>query len=106
MSDQEFRKADGGKARYDLLPPHALDEIAHVLAYGADKYGADNWRAGAAWSRYFAAAMRHLWAYWRGENLDDETKRHHLAHAACCVLFLLECARCDIGTDDRPRGKT
>lgn len=97
----EFQKHDAGKARYDLIPPCALDEIAQVLAVGADKYGADNWRAGAAWSRYFAAAMRHLWAYWRGEDLDAETGRHHLAHAACCVLFLLESARLKIGTDDR-----
>lgn len=101
MSD--FRKNDAGKARYDLIPAVALDEVAQVLAIGAMKYGADNWRRGADWSRYFAAAMRHLWAWWRGDDLDPETGRHHLAHAACCVLFLLESARLRIGTDDRPR---
>ena len=96
-----FQKHDQGKARFDLLPPVALEEIAHVFGHGAEKYGADNWRFGAAWSRYFAAAMRHLWAYWRGEDLDPETGRHHLAHAACCALILLACARGKIGTDDR-----
>lgn len=101
MAEPAFRKADAGKARYDLIPAGPLEEIAHVFGHGAEKYGADNWRLGAAWSRYFAAAMRHLWAYWRGEDLDAETGRHHLAHAACCVLILLACARGKIGTDDR-----
>lgn len=97
----EFNKFDAGKARYDLIPAFALEEIAHVLAHGASKYGDDNWRNDPEWSRYFAASMRHMWAYWAGEDLDPESKRHHLAHAACCILFLLECACSDIGTDDR-----
>lgn len=98
---EQFQKHDQGKARYDLIPAAALDEVAQVLTIGAEKYGADNWRRGAAWSRYFSAAMRHLWAYWRGEDLDPETGRHHLAHAACCVLIMLASARARIGTDDR-----
>jgi hypothetical protein len=85
------RKDDRGKARYDLVPPHALDAIARVLEIGARKYAPDNWRfvEGRRW-RYFAAAMRHMWAWQRGEAVDPETGEHHLAHAACCVLFLLD----------------
>lgn len=31
-------KYDGGKQRYDLIPPSALDEVARVYTYGATKY--------------------------------------------------------------------
>ena len=85
------RKDDAGKARYDLVPPYALEVIAKVLDYGASKYGAENWRkVENRRMRYFSAALRHLWAWRRGEHIDAESKLPHLAHAACCVLFLLE----------------
>ena len=85
------RKDDAEKPRYDLVPALALDEIVVVLTHGAAKYGDFNWReVPHLRRRYFAAAMRHIWTWWRGERNDPDTDRHHLAHAACCVLFLLE----------------
>jgi hypothetical protein len=39
--------------------------------------------------RYFAALMRHLTAWWDGERADPESGLHHLAHAGCCLLFLI-----------------
>ena len=85
------RKDDSSKPRYDLLPAEALHAVVLVLTYGAEKYGDENWRlVPNSRSRYFAAALRHLWSWWRSEALDPDTKLPHLAHAACCVLFLLE----------------
>lgn len=99
----EGRKDDEGKLRFDLLPVDALAEVTDVFTEGASKYGDRNWEAGMRWGRVFSAAMRHLWAFWWGEELDAETGRHHLAHAACCVLFLLAYAlRGNVGVDDRP----
>lgn len=89
------------KTRFDLVPFAAVGEIAAVLAYGADKYGAHNWSRGTAWSRYFAALCRHLFAWWRGEDCDPESGHSHLAHAGCCLLFLLEYQRHGWGDDDR-----
>lgn len=85
-------KFDQGKARYDLLPFKALEEVVLVLTFGANKYKADGWREVENWhSRYFAAALRHLVAYFlKQEKRDPESGLHHLAHAACCVLFMLE----------------
>jgi hypothetical protein len=83
----EGRKDDQGKAPWHLLPPDALNEIALVLAFGAKKYGDRNWERGMAWSRPFSALMRHMWAWWRGEDFDHETGMSHLAHAGCCILF-------------------
>lgn len=83
-------KFDKDKLRWDLVPFIALIEMVKVLTAGAQKYGDDNWKyVKHAKHRYFAALMRHLSAWWIGEREDSETKLHHLAHAGCCVLFLL-----------------
>lgn len=84
------RKDDAGKAPWHLIPWEALRDVALVLDFGAKKYGEDNWRkVPDARKRYFAAAHRHLVTWWLGETHDPETGLPHLAHAACCVLFLL-----------------
>ncbi len=85
------RKDDAGKLRYTLLPIGALTSIVRVLEFGARKYGADNWRMvddGAG--RYTEALLRHIMAYLEGERLDPESGLPHLAHAGCCILFILE----------------
>jgi|TARA_R110000751_G_scaffold64145_3_gene131861 hypothetical protein len=99
-----FVKSDDSKSRYDLLPPELLEETAQVLTFGAQKYSAHNWAQGASWSRYFSAMMRHMWAWWRGEDNDPETGYSHLAHAACCLGFLMAYQRRSIGKDDRLKG--
>ena len=89
--DQPGRKFDTGKAEYGLIPPHALNELAMVLTMGAKKYDRDNWRhVPDAERRYFDAMERHIWAWKRGEVIDPESGRNHLAHAACCLFFLYE----------------
>jgi len=98
----EGNKFDGGKLPWHLLPPDALEEITRVLQFGANKYGDRNWEQGMAWHRPFSALMRHMWAWWRGEDTDPETGITHLAHAGCCILFLLAYEKRGVGTDDRP----
>lgn len=101
----EGRKDDGGKARYDLLPPELMEGVARVLTFGADKYGERNWEQGMRWGRPFAALMRHMWAWWRGQGRDPETGMSHLWHAACCLAFLIAYEERREGTDDRPEKK-
>ncbi len=84
------RKNDAGKRQWRLLPWAAVDQIVGVLTEGARKYAPDNWRKVPDWrGRYFDAALRHLAAWQRGEANDPEWGYSHLAHAGCCVLFLL-----------------
>lgn len=84
------RKLDDGKARWDLMPWRALSQIQSVLDYGANKYAQHNWKkVPNARERYFSAAMRHLVAWWSGASVDPESGHSHLAHAGCCILFLL-----------------
>jgi len=92
------------KTRFDLVPWDSVGDIADVLQSGAAKYGAHNWCRGAHWSRYFSALCRHIFAWWRGEDRDRETGKSHLAHAGCCLLFLMEYQRNSWGTDDRFTG--
>lgn len=85
------RKFDTGKPEYGLIPPNALHELVVVLTVGAQKYDRDNWKkVPESKRRYFDALQRHLWAWKRGEKLDPETLRPHLAHAMCCLFFLYE----------------
>jgi len=99
--NESGKKYDQGKTRYDLLPPELLEETAKILTFGADKYGPRNWEKGFDWSRPYAALQRHLWAWWSGEDTDPETGESHLAHAACCVAFLITFEQRDVGHDDR-----
>lgn len=84
-------KYDAGKPILGAIPPNAELAVGRVLAFGAQKYARDNWRwVEDARTRYMDAALRHLNAVRRGESQDSESGEHHLAHAACCVLFMLE----------------
>ena len=97
-----FVKHDAEKVRAGLLPAEALLEIAKVLTFGAKKYSAHNWRKGTQWSRYYDATLRHLLAWSAREKADPETGLSHLAHAGCCILFLLTHELLELGEDDRP----
>jgi len=96
------KKFDQDKLRWDLFPAESIEPIIQVLMFGAEKYDAYNWTKGIAYSRLFAALMRHMWAWWRGETNDSETGLNHLAHAGCCLLFLLSYTQNQPEFDDRP----
>ena len=96
-------KHDEHKVPMHLLPPELLAGTAAVLDFGARKYSERNWELGMAWHRPFSALMRHMWAWWRGEDLDPETGMSHLWHASCCIAFLMAYEQRKIGTDDRPK---
>jgi hypothetical protein len=83
-------KYDGSKLRYSLIPLDALQETVKVLEFGAKKYAPDNWKyVDDAQARYWDAAMRHIVAYKLEDKTDSETGLSHLAHAICCLLFLI-----------------
>lgn len=85
------QKFDTGKPLIGAIPPHAELAVARVMTFGAQKYARDNWRKiDDIPTRYMDAALRHLNAVRRGETVDPESGEHHLAHAACCILFMLD----------------
>lgn len=98
----EGTKYDESKVRTDLLPTNPLMDIAKVLTFGARKYNDRNWEKGIAWNRVYGALQRHLFAWWNGQDLDPETGLSHLAHAGCCIVFLLEFEKTHRELDNRP----
>jgi hypothetical protein len=84
-------KHDQDKPRFDLIPPRAEEMLARVLTFGANKYAPGNWQhVPDAENRYIAAALRHINAQRIGEHSDPETGLPHLAHAMCCLAFVIE----------------
>lgn len=81
-------KYDDGKVPMDLLDPLALEGLAKVLQFGAEKYASHNWRGGLSYSRLIAAALRHIFAILRGERIDSESGLPHVDHLGCCWMFL------------------
>ena len=79
-----------GKARWDLLPWDLVEQTVDVLTFGADKYAPEAWRQETKSDDYFAALMRHIVAYRKGEVIDPESGKTHLAHAMCNLIFIHE----------------
>ncbi len=97
-------KHDDGKPMLALLPFEALEAVGRVMTFGAKKYAANNWRGGFAWTRLVSSSLRHIFSWVKGEDLDPESGESHLAHAACCILFLLTFVLTKTGEDDRYKG--
>lgn len=71
------------KARFDLLPARAVEEVARVLQLGATKYGEDNWR-GLSVDEIHNHTIYHAVRFNRSRDLED------LANTACRALMALE----------------
>lgn len=84
-------KFDQGKLDWSLIPIDSVEEILKVLEFGKVKYDSWNWAKGEGfkYSRVFNSTIRHLFAWFRGEDKDPESGLSHLAHAGCNILFLL-----------------
>lgn len=110
VSEGEVRvvnpKTGGAKGRkpqrLDLVPWEPINRISEVYAFGASKYDDHNWRKGYEWSLSFAALMRHMGAFWEGEDVDPESGLPHVAHAGFHVLTLLAFMEEHGNLDDRP----
>jgi hypothetical protein len=102
-NDNEGTKHDEEKPRTDLLPIDPMMDIAEILTFGAKKYSDRNWEKGIKWSRVYGALLRHMFAWWKGQDLDPETGKSHLAHAGCCIMFLLQYSKHNKEFDDRPK---
>lgn len=84
------RKDDQGKLRWDLLPLDVVEKLVEIYEFGANKYGENNWRTiENGYKRCRAALFRHLTAYDKGERVDPESGKSHLAHAAWNALSMV-----------------
>lgn len=68
----------------------AIGKVAEAMTFGADKYGAHNYRLGMDHGRLFSACMRHVVAVLGGDDMDNDSGLAHLAHAGASLLMLLD----------------
>jgi len=91
----------GGKSGVDQIPPEILLELGSIYTYGERKYARSNWKKGNNWSEFYGSALRHLFAFWSGEEFDPESGKPHLAHALWNITTLRYFQRHELGTDNR-----
>ena len=82
------KKFDGDKPRISLIPAEAIEEMAKAFTYGANKYGAHNFKNGIAYSRLIDAALRHILAITKSEFIDSESSNSHVGHAMASLAML------------------
>jgi hypothetical protein len=86
----DHHKKDAGKLMWDLLPIESIEAIVRVMTFGARKYRPKGWQeVPDATNRYYAALMRHLCAWRKGETIDPESKMPHLWHALTNLTFMV-----------------
>jgi hypothetical protein len=90
-----------GKTQVREIDPDFILGIGDVLTASRTKYSEGNWMKETKFSTPYESCMRHLQKFWNGEELDEETKRHHLLHAATNLMFLYYHTDSGKGIDDR-----
>lgn len=91
------------KAPFSTMSAPVLAEVGLAMLEGARKYGRHNYRvSGVRYSVYYDAALRHLMAWWEGEDIDPDSGLHHLVKAIACLLVMRDSIRIGNAVDDRP----
>lgn len=91
----------------DKLPLHLWPSTATAmgclgLLEGALKYGRSNFRAiGVRSSIYIDACMRHLFAWFEGEDNARDSGLPHMAHALACLAIIVDAQAAGKLNDDR-----
>ena len=91
------------KAPLHCIPCGPLFELGLAMLEGARKYGSHNYRVvGVRASVYYDAALRHLGAYWEGEEIDPDSGLPHIVKAIACLVVLRDSQLMGNCKDDRP----
>lgn len=91
------------KPPMSTVPCPVLFEIGAAMLEGAAKYRRHNYRvSGVRMSVYYDAALRHLMAWWEGEDIDPESGLHHVSKAIAGLVVLRDAMMNDMVSDDRP----
>jgi len=86
------------------IPPVAILHLGKAMDNGERKYARFNWRDNAVTtSVYYDAMLRHLLAFWDGEDQAEDSGCHHLGHVMACCAILLDAAENGTLNDDRRR---
>lgn len=91
------------KPPFSTVPAPVLFELGLAMMEGAMKYGRHNYRdSGVRMSTYYDATMRHMTAWWEGEDIDPESGLSHLVKAMACMAVIRDAEMLKMVNDDRP----
>ena len=91
------------KVPFSTVSAPVIAEIGLAMLEGARKYGRHNYRAvGVRGSVYYDALMRHLTAWWEGEDVDEDSGLSHITKALACLVVLRDSMLMENWVDDRP----
>lgn len=92
------------KPPLSTVPMPVLYEVALGMLEGHLKgYRRHNYRiAGVRMSTYYDAILRHITAWWEGQDIDPESGLPHIVKAICCMVVLRDAEMLGKVTDDRP----
>jgi len=93
------------KTPFSTISMAVFAEVGVAMLEGALKYGRHNYRSiGVRTSVYVDATMRHVTAYWEGEDIDPDSKISHLTKAISSLMVLRDAEIRHKVYDDRPVG--
>lgn len=91
------------KAPMSTVSAPVMAEVGVAMLEGACKYGRHNYRAvGVQSAVYYDATMRHLMAWWEGEDVDPDSGLSHVTKAIASLVVLRDAMLRGMLTDDRP----
>lgn len=86
-----------------VMSSQVMGEVALGMLEGALKYGRHNYRAvGVRASVYGDAALRHVAAWWEGQDIDPASGLSHITKAISCLMVLRDSMMQENWVDDRP----
>lgn len=92
------------KVSISCIPPIALVHEAHAMMDGARKYEKYNWRSNPVRADiYIDALLRHVFAWFEGEEYAEDSGAHHLGHARACLGILIDAMESGNLVDNRPK---
>lgn len=77
-----------GKPKMSLIGLKALEPLARVLEFGANKYSKDNWRNGHVESEVIDSLLRHIVDLQEGKSIDSDSKLPIVGHIQANAMFL------------------
>lgn len=91
------------KTPLGVVPPALMIGAAEAMQTGATKYGPFNYRENKVQAvTYYEAILRHLFAWFDGQDMAEDTGVHHLRHVAAGVGILLDAVTAGNLIDNRP----
>lgn len=91
------------KVPFSTLSLPVVAELGLAMMEGARKYGRSNYRvAGVRASVYFDAALRHIMAWWEGQDIDPASGINHVVKAMACLMVVRDSEIQGNWVDDRP----